>query len=160
MKFYDPYYLIDPTKPHDPTAEQGRASDGRFTARLETNTLTDENFPIDSVWWRRYAVGTRIKLDTLRGEDFRRMVIPNEEIFSWRMICEMYEAARDALTAGKSEDEAIAAAHAYLAAKQAEVSKAELDAVMSNPASSALEQSAAIDKWMTANWETIPEVEL
>lgn len=38
------------------------------------------------------------------------------------------------------------------------ISDLELAAVMNNPSASALDQSSAIDKWMTDNWDTIPEV--
>ena len=123
MKNFDPYYIKDPTKPHAPVAQTGRASDGRFTAKLETNTMTDENFPIDSRWWSRYALGTRQRVHSMRPH-LPGLIFPDPEgetIFSWRMICEMYEAARDALLAGSSDEEAIAAAHAHLAAKQAEL---------------------------------------
>lgn len=122
MKFTDPYYQIDPTKPHDPVAESGRDATGRFTAKLSTNTLTDDNFPINSRWWSRPAKGVWGKIISLRGIDFAFRVLPDEFIdsFSWRMICEMFEEARDALQAGKSDDEAVAAAHDYLKRKQIE----------------------------------------
>lgn len=162
MKFTDPYYQINPTKPHDPTAQTGRSLDGRFTAKLTTNTMADDNFPINSRWWSRYAKGVIGKVISLRDRAFADRILSDDDIdnFSWRMICEMYEAARDALQAGKSDDDAVQAAHDYLKGKQIETAKQIMDETMANPTASALEQSSAIDQWMTLNWENIPEIEL
>lgn len=158
MKKFDPYYIKDPTKPHAPVAQTGRASDGRFTAKLETNTMTDENFPVDSRWWSRYALGTRQRVHSMRPH-LPGLIFPDPEgetIFSWRMICEMYEAARDALLAGKSDEEAIAAAHAHLAAKQAELPAGDYD----SPAPQDAATSNRISTMIRNQWNSIPEMPL
>lgn len=160
MKFYDPYYQIDPTKKIDRLPEQGRSYSGRFTHQTILNVMEYEHFAIDHWMWARAARGTRERLDAMRHEDFRFSVIPDETLFSWRMICEMYETARDALLSGKTDDEAIQAAHDYLKCKQRDTAKQIMDEVMANPTATALEQSSAVDAWMTLNWETLPEVEL
>lgn len=159
MKMYDPYYKVDPTKSRTIEPQGGRSTDGRFTPKLLTNAMTDDDFPIDSAWWKRYAIGTRVRLDTTWGEDFRRMVIPDETIMSWRMICEMYEVARDAKLAGKTDDEAITSAHDYLAKKQDEAyAKLATDLTETIKDLSPADQSQAVDKWMTEHWDIIPEV--
>lgn len=155
MKNFDPYYIKDPTKPRDWIATQGRTHGGRFAMKSILNGAGDDNFPIDSGYWARYARGARERLDAMRGEEFRREVIDDETIFSWRMICEMYEAARDALLAGKSDAEAIAAAHAYLEARQAE-----LPSDYDSPAPQDVAESNRIDRVMIARWNSIPELPL
>lgn len=152
MKKFDPYYIKDPTKPVSMEPQQGRSHSGRFTHKSILAVMDYENFGIDHWMWARAARGARERLDTMRSEEFRREVIDDETIFSWRMICEMYEAARDALLAGSSDEEAIAAAHAHLAAKQAE-----LPSDYDSTAPQDVAESNRIDRVMIARWNSIPE---
>lgn len=162
MKFTDPYYKLDPTTQHDFVPVQGRTNGGRFTRPSILTGMGDSSFPVDSRYWSRYAKGVIGKVVNLRDRDFADRILSDDDIigFSWRMICEMFEEARDALQAGKTDDEAVAAAHDYLKRKQIETAKKIMDATMSDPTASAIDQSDAIDQWMTLNWENIPEVEL
>jgi len=154
MKKFDPYYIKDPTIQHDPIAVTGRSEDGRYTAKLEINAMTDEMFPIDSTLWARYARGARAKVATL-SRDVPGLIFPDgEKAFSWRMIAEMYEAARDALEADKTAEEAVAAAHAHLAAKQAELPAGDYD----SPAPQDVAASNQIDTNLSATLNSIPEI--
>lgn len=156
MKFYDPYYLLDPTKPHDWEAHQGRTSDGRFAIKSILISAGDNNFPIDSTYWKRYAVGTRNRLDAMRGEDFRFSVIPNETPFSWRMLCEVYEIARDSLLANDPDETAITKAHQYLQDKQFSTARHLLKNVLD---AGIVNECEALCHWFNVNWDLIPEIE-
>ena len=122
VKYYDPYYIIDPTTQREVIPSQGRTNDGRFSSSLVTNNDNDNNYPIDSRLWSWYAKGVIGRVMTDKGRNFADAILPDEVFayFSWRMICEMYEAARDAYQAGKTDEEAIAAAHEWLTKKQRE----------------------------------------
>jgi hypothetical protein len=124
VEMYDPYYVSDPTKPHDFLPRQGRSYGGKFTHKSILTGMGDSNFPIDALYWARYSRGVRNALDQLRGEEYRFSIIPDETVFSWRMLCEVYEVAVTALRAGKTDDEARTAAWEYLQGKQQETEAA------------------------------------
>lgn len=128
--FTDPYLTNDPTEPHDGIARQGRSHGGKFTIKSILHDMRDEQFGINSNLWRGYAEGTIKTVIKLRGEKFAFKVLPeryiigkiakNKKRFSFRMITEMFEHARDSIQAGKSDEEAIQSAHDWLKKKQDE----------------------------------------
>ena len=160
IKFYDPYYKIDPTTKHDFVPVQGRTNGGRFTRSSILTGMGDTSFPIDSVWWERYARGVIEKVISLRDRDFADRILSDDDIlnFSWRMICEMYETARDALKANKSDEEAIQAAHDYLATKQWETACKEWERMRTNLPPTLI--MTAYSEWLKENWDVIPEIAL
>lgn len=139
MNFYDPYHLKDPTQPPAVVLKQdlrGLPRHLRFGGNVLTpvnNPPFEETIPVDARYWQNSAIAARNRLDAI-SEEFRREVLPDETEFSWRMIYELYaEAEYTHVSQGKSQDEAVRAAHEYLEKKQrttAAILNAELDAVM------------------------------
>jgi len=160
MKFIDPYYQIDPTTQHDFVPVQGRTNGGRFTRPSILTGMGDSSFPIDSRYWSRYARGVIGKVISLRDRAFADRVLSDEVIedFSWRMICEMFEEARDALQAGKSDDEAVAAAHDYLKRKHWETACKQWESMREKLPPQAV--MIAYGEWLHENWDLVPEIEL
>lgn len=169
MNFYDPYYLKDPTRSPAVILKRdlrGLPSHLRFGGNVLTpanNPPFEESVPVDARYWQNSAVAARRRLDRI-DEDFRRAVIPDETFFSWRMIYELYAEAEYAhVSQGKSQDEAIRAAHEYLEKKQRETAvilQAELQAIMDDPSASPLAKSEALDRRIKATWNIIPEIPL
>ena len=167
MKYYDPYYIKDPTqKKWTPVVSQGRTHSGRFNGNSILPSLTDDTFPIDSNGWSMYANGAWIALEKAIGDydTFRPIadaILPDDVIgqFSHRMICEMVEAARDqAKIDNKDHIRIINAAHRYLTAKQYEIARTLLQEELAKD-ENAVVQSDILDKWFTENFDLIPEVE-
>jgi len=168
---YDPYKIIDPTRPDMPLPIQGRSHSGRFTIKSQLSVLTEDHYPIESKYWSMYANGVRNTIDVMTNDpEFHFRIIPEETEFSWRMICEMYETARDVLRAGKHETVAIEAAHAFLRARQIETARKWIarkwiarertgEPIGAWPAD-AETYSQALKDWFDENWERIPEIEL
>lgn len=124
IQFFDPYKIVDPTRPM-PAAVQGRSQGGRFTHRSVLTNAGDNNFPINSAFWQGYARGAWRRLARLTGDAYQLIadrIIPRgrEEMFSWRMTCEMLEAACERIeSTGDLDIEAtVAAAHDFLRSKQ------------------------------------------
>ena len=155
---YDPYYLLDPSK-HLPLATQGRSYGGQFTIKSILSGATEDNFPLEAKYWTMYAVSCRKLLDEKYGEAFRRKIIKDETKFSWRMICEMYEVARDAMKSNPSKRAAVQAAHKHLMDTQYEVQKKLLRITLDNlQTQNPYLCSEIIGQWLGRNWELIPEV--
>jgi hypothetical protein len=83
--------------------------------------MTEEDFPPDSMYWRRYALGAIDATIDVLGDDaaheLRELVFPNITIqsFTWRTICEMLEESLKLARAGERDLEKLAAvAHAKL----------------------------------------------
>ena len=87
--------------------------------------MGDSSFPIDSKLWASYARGVIARVVHDRGHPLADRIVPDQHIcnLSWRMICEMFERARDAYQAGGSDDDAVQAAHAWLIQKQRETAE-------------------------------------
>lgn len=122
MNFYDPYYIIDPTLPLSEVVRQGRTNSGRFSNSWMLNGSRDENFPIDSQHWARYARGAWKRLARSNDDPaLPDLILPPNvtELFSWRMTCEMVEAACTQAERNPHDIDAIVfAAHKYLADAQ------------------------------------------
>jgi len=122
MNFYDPYYIIDPTIPMSGIARQGRSNSGRFTSPSLLTDACDNNFPIDSKYWERYARGAWKRLARSNDDPaLPDLILPPNvtELFSWRMTCEMVEAACEQAERNPHDLKAIVfAAHKYLADAQ------------------------------------------
>ena len=127
MNYIDPYYQHDPTIATLPLARQGRTYSGKFSAKSVWTDVTEDHFPIDSVGWRSYALGAFQRLGRIvcdRYYTIANAIIPNEVIekFSWRMVCEMVDAAADQAEKTPTDDQAIiAAGHKFLMDKQSEL---------------------------------------
>lgn len=166
MRFYDPYYLIDPTRKAQPIQHRDLSGLPRHL-RLGGNAIQnvnapdfEETIPIEARFWMNSATAARKRLDAI-SEDFRYQVIPDETRFSWRMIYELYAEAEYALTKGASQADAIAAAHKYLADKQYETARTQLDRLIGDcKETNAIDMSEVLSNWMSENWDTIPEVGL
>lgn len=122
MEFYDPYHIIDPTKPLSGIAKQGRSASGRFTHLSIFTDASDNNFPIDSNYWAGYAKGAWKRLARSNDDPtLPDLILPPNviELFSWRMICEMVESACTQAERTPHDLQAIVfAAHKYLADAQ------------------------------------------
>jgi len=116
-----------------------------------------------------YARGAWNKLGRLTGINYLNLpeaILPNDVIdsFSWRMICEMVEAAADQAEKTPTDTAAIiAAAHKYLEEKQYEIARIHLDRLMGADAPrelDAITMSEVLSTWFAENWNLIPEVAL
>ncbi len=125
MNFFDPYYIIDPTRPISKVAHQGRSYSGRFTHNSIFTGAGDDNFPIDSPLWARYARGAWKRLARSNDDPaLPDLILPPNvtDLFSWRMTCEMVEAACKQAERTPNDIESIVfAAHNYLADAQDEI---------------------------------------
>lgn len=127
IKMYDPYKLKDPTNKGLPAPIAGRTHGGKFNGYSILAAMTDNDFPIDSKYWRSHAARAWIRLNDLTGDLYSLIadtILPPAviESFSWRMICEMVEAACDAAEDNPNQaNPPIQAALDYLAGRQKEL---------------------------------------
>lgn len=167
VKLYDPYRIIDPTKPM-PAPILSRSIGGKFNGYSRLAAMDDDHFPIDGTYWKRYAQGAWRKLDRLMGSSVMGVpdrILPNEVIdsFSWRSICEIVEAACEQAEKTPTDEKAVvSAAHKFLANKQYEIARAHLDTLFGADAPKELDavtMSQTLSDWLHENWDLIPEVE-
>lgn len=153
VKLYDPYKINDPTEKGMPAPVAGRTRGGKFNGFSQLAVMGDDHFPIESKYWATYARGAMNKLETLLGDSYDEVIdriMPDNVIdtFSWRMICEMSEAAGEAV---EKKQDPVQAAHKYLADKQYEIAMKQRKEIA--------DDSNALSHWFAVNWELIPEVE-
>jgi len=113
-----PSYSEVATRLHD---NRGRSASGKYTWKGALSVMADDDFPPDSPYWRRYALGAIDATIDVLGDDaaheLRELVFPNITIqsFTWRTICEMLEESLKLARAGERDLEKLAAvAHAKL----------------------------------------------
>ncbi len=100
---------------------RGRSASGRYTWKGTLSVMGDDDFPPDSRYWRRYALGAIDAIVGVLGEEkaseLRELIFPDITIqsFTWRTICEMLEDSLKLARAGEQDLEKLAAAaHAKL----------------------------------------------
>lgn len=161
VKLYDPYKLVDPTKPM-PAPVESRTIGGKFNGYSQLAAAGDENFPIESRYWERYARGAWAGLEKITGAEKRAELVeaifpgPTIDLFSWRTICEVVEAARDQAKVTPDDSKAIVnAAHRFLAGLQYKVAMQHMVATDKNGALDLKELAA---DFPFLDWDNLLEV--
>lgn len=160
----DPYYIKDPQLEWVPPLKVSLGSSaphlrfsGSYMDHKNAGQRPEYYTPADSKLWAQYARGAREAIDKIIGEEGRSIIVPDETIFSWRMLCEMYEAALKVLRANGTPEAARDAAQKHLGECQYKTARAVLREAVDN-AKNDKEKSDLISEFFETQWDHIPEM--